>query len=100
MFAIASLTIITSDQKLFGNLYNDREIQALRKGIPKAGGTIDEEEYSLIETIFDVNTKIRWETFIEVVSTKGRWGFDPVGIRERVFMAANVHVRHIQKSGE
>ena len=95
MFSIASVTLIMSEQEIFGKLYSDEDIQALREGIPKAGGTEDEEEYSLIETIFDVNTKIRWETFVEVITTKGKWGFDPVGIREKVFMAGNVNVKHI-----
>lgn len=55
----------------------------------------DDDPNNFMDLIFGVQSKLLYEVFLEQVSTKGTWIFNPVELREIVWKIADKPLLHL-----
>ena len=83
-----AVTVVAIKGAGLESLYDQASQNKLIESFCDVSGVGDEaaeEEGTLIDDIFDVQSRVKYEVFIEKVITKAKWCFSATEIRKRVF---------------
>ena len=89
-----TMATIAPNQGCGQNFYGRAEFEKFEQAFTVVTG-FDDEENSIIDTVFGVNSNLTYEAFIEGISTKTPWAFSAKELRQRVHDTSNVPIRHI-----
>ena len=91
-------TYLAADGANLPDLYSSEERKLLDPSIFNQLLGTDDEENSVIEIIFGVQSKVKYEVFKEKVIKEGKWIFNATELRQKIHkLNNNMPLKHIQK---
>ena len=77
------------------DLYSSEERAQLDPTIFNQLTGTDEEENSILDCIFGVQSKVKYEVFKEKCIKEAKWIFNATELRKRIHAVANLPMKHI-----